>query len=160
MKTYYKRFEALAFFLIIWIILNENFRVDTIIVGAFMAVGTLALTNKLLGIDFAEEFYEPPYALFKYFLKLVFEIYKASFDVIRRIFKGDIHPSFVEYESKFKEELPLVLLSNSITIVPGTAVIERCGSTLTILIADTDPALALKDTAALEKTLEKLERER
>ena len=157
MKYYYKRIEAIAFFMGIWVILNENFRERTLWVGLVISMGTLFITNKLLDIDYAEVFYEPPYALFKYFLTLLIEIYKASFDMLKRIFTGNIHPIFVEYESRFTGELPLVLLSNSITLTPGTAVAQRCGSKLTILSADPDPQSARDGAAGLEKSLEKLD---
>ncbi|MCL1950041.1 MAG: Na+/H+ antiporter subunit E [Turicibacter sp.] len=160
MKTYYKKVESLVFFLLIWVILNENARLDTILIGAAISLLTLTLTNKLVGFDFAEEFYESPFAMVQYFVTLMKEIYKGSFDMFKRIFTKNIHPTFMEYESGFKKELPLVLLSNSVTLVPGTATYERNGSKLFILSAEPDEASVMADTLSLEKSLEKLEAKR
>lgn len=160
MKKYYKRLEVLVFFLLIWVILNENFRLDTLITGGIVSLMVLVVTNKLIGMDYAEEFYEPPYSMLVYFAKLFVETYKAAFDVVKRIFNGNIHPTFVEYETDLKEDRLVTLLSRTVTVVPGTVVYEQCGDKILVLAAETNPQVTLDDMAHWEKTLQKLERNR
>jgi len=161
MKKYYKRLEALLFFLLIWVILNENFRLDTLVTGAIVSVVVLIITNKLIGMNYADEFYEPPYGMFLYFLKLFKEIYKAGIDIVKRIFTGNIHPTFVEYEcSLITEDLSTTLLSRTVTNVPGTIAYEQVGNKIYIVAAEKDVQSTIDDTLDWEKTLEKLERDR
>jgi len=157
MKQQLKRLEAVILFLLIWIILNENARPMTILLGVLFSIVALVMSNKILGIDYGMTFYEPPYLLVKYFLTLIVWVYKSGFDMMKRIVKGDVSPTFVKYESKLKAQVSLVLLSNSITLTPGTATMERDGANLTILSADPDEAVVREGIAVMEATLEHLE---
>ena len=130
--------QMFVFLMLIWIALNESARPFTLIVGLFVCVYSVNFTNKFLKADFSKEFYVHPWNFFKYCLYIVKEIYLAGYDMLKRIFTGDVHPAFMEYESHLKNDLPNVILANSITSTPGTITIHREQNRFVILSANPD----------------------
>lgn len=158
MKVVLKNVQTIVIFMIIWIILFENVRPFTLITGIFISIFTLRVTNGLLKMNYAEEFYAPPVAFFMYFFMLIKDIYVSGFDMLGRILKGKVTPSFTEYESGLSDQLSLLLLSNSITLPPGTITVSRHENHFTILAAHTNEKEVRKEVERIEKRLKKFER--
>ena len=145
--------------MLIWIILNENIKLLTLLIGFFISVSTLRFTNSLLKVNYAETFYVPPIAFLLYACMLVKEIYVSGYDMIKRIFTGNITPTFIEYDSTLSDQLALILLSNSITLPPGGVTVSRHEQHLTILSANSDEEEVLKEVAKYEQKLKGFEKE-
>lgn len=59
-----------------------------------------------------------------YFIILIIEIIKATFDVALRTINGKVEPVIVEIETELKRPVSQVILANSITLTPGTLSID------------------------------------
>lgn len=61
-----------------------------------------------------------------YLARLIVEIVLAGVDVARRVLrkKLDISPGMVEFRTPLKDDIPITLNANSITLTPGTITIE------------------------------------
>lgn len=158
MKVSLKNIQTIIIFMVIWIILFENVRPFTLITGIFVSIFTLRATNALLKIDYAEEFYAPPVALFHYFCRLIRDIYLSGYNMLKHILKGDITPTLMEYESDLSDQLPLLLLSIGITLPPGTITVGRHENHFTILSAHTNVEKVRKEIERMEKLLKSFER--
>jgi len=160
MKSIFKNLQVIFAFTIIWIILNENIRPLTIGIGILISILTLRLTNGLLKLDYAKTFSVSPLSFIVYIVWIIFEVYYSGYDMFKRILKGDIQPTFLEYESKFKDQLSLVLLSNTITLPPGSVTVDRQDQRLTIIVADSDQEKFRKEIERIETNLERIGRRR
>lgn len=59
-----------------------------------------------------------------YFVVLVIEILKSSFDVAFRVVDGKIDPVVIEIDTKLERPISQVILANSITLTPGTLSVD------------------------------------
>jgi len=59
-----------------------------------------------------------------YFIVLIFEIIKATWDVAGRTLNGKVEPVVVEIETELKRPVSQTILANSITLTPGTLSID------------------------------------
>lgn len=59
-----------------------------------------------------------------YFIILIIEIIKATFDVALRTVNGKVEPVVVEIDTELKRPISQVILANSITLTPGTVSID------------------------------------
>ncbi len=59
-----------------------------------------------------------------YFIILIIEIIKATFDVTKRTLNGNVEPVIMEIETELKRPISQVILANSITLTPGTLSID------------------------------------
>ena len=158
MKTFAKNLQMVIVFTIVWIILNENMRPLTLLTGSLISILTLNLTNKLLKLDYANVFNFSPLSFIMYMIWIIIEIYYSGYDMFKRIIKGDIEPTFMEYESKFKDPVSLVILSNTITLPPGSVTIDRDENVLSIITATAETEKFHKEIERIERNLERIGR--
>jgi len=161
MKKYKKiinNAEVLLLFLAMWLILSESLSVLNIVIGVVVSIFTLIATNKLLTMSYADHFHEPPIPMFIYILITIKDIYTSTWDMIKRIFTNRVDPTFTLYKSELKDQVSLVLLSNSITITPGTISIERLDNEIVVLSAENDSNEVVDSIKGTEEFLLKLER--
>ncbi|HMK53223.1 MAG TPA: monovalent cation/H+ antiporter subunit E [Methanobacteriaceae archaeon] len=59
-----------------------------------------------------------------YFIVLIFEIIKATFDVALRTLNGKVEPVIVEIPTVLKRPISQTILANSITLTPGTLSVD------------------------------------
>ncbi len=74
-----------------------------------------------------------------YFIVLIIEIIKATFDVAVRTLNGKIEPVIVEIETELKRPVSQVILANSITLTPGTLSIDVDSKNCVIKVATIVP---------------------
>ena len=145
-------------FTIIYVILNENLNFLTVGLGVFSAVAAIVLTNKILEIDYVEMFHINLWLVLIYFWIIIRDTYVAGFDVIIRIFKGNIKPNFIAYRSDLNDEFLTVLLANAITFPPGAITVDRDGDDMTILTVGYDKKEFRKTTNdKIEKLLKQFD---
>jgi len=122
---------------IVWIVLNESISFQDIILGGALGIISLYITHKYLHFDIYRSTYHIRFCvLIKYFLLLVFQIYKSGFSTIKKIITGKINPDIVEIDTEIKNDLYICFLANSITLTPGTVTIEKNGRKLRVLWID------------------------
>jgi energy-converting hydrogenase B subunit A len=74
-----------------------------------------------------------------YFIVLIVEIIKATFDVALRTLNGKVEPVIVEIETELKRPVSQVILANSITLTPGTLSIDLDSENCIIKVATIVP---------------------
>lgn len=112
---------------LLWLFANSTLARDTLIAGALItaliafAFATFSRTYSVIHWTPKVLFY---YLL--YFAVFLQELVKANLNVMRLVFqpKLDIHPGIVEIKTGLKSSLGRLALANSITLTPGTLVVD------------------------------------
>ncbi len=145
--------------LLIWLIANGNLRADTVISGvvvtAFIALAFSTFARVYSVIRWS------PSVIYHYLVYLAvffIELLKANLNVMRLVFSPriDIRPGIVEIKTELKTPMGRLALANSITLTPGTLVVDIKDDSLFIHwinIGATDPVAA---TEAISGRFEKL----
>ncbi len=117
-----------------WLLITYNFSLFNITIG-FLACIIVIFFSK--GIIYDQNGYLfasiTALTMLKYSFNLLLEIYKSSFSYIARIIKKDCQPLALEVELDVSDPLIISIISNSITLTPGTITINVQGNKLTIL---------------------------
>jgi len=86
-----------------------------------------------------------------YSLNLIKEIYLSSFSYLKRIIKKDCQPFITEVQLEVDDPLIVAIISNSITLTPGTITVNAERNKLTVL--------SLKDCRSDQETVRREIRE-
>ncbi|NOR74427.1 MAG: Na+/H+ antiporter subunit D [Draconibacterium sp.] len=143
---------------VIWVLLNMKLTTEVIISGAIVSV--------LVGLifcytcDIFNDLKLNPKAVWYWFLYIfvfISELVKSNFDVARRVIspKLPINPGFVEVKTKLKSKLGRMILTNSITLTPGTFTVELKDDTIFIHWLDVKGENMEEHTNAIVNKFEK-----
>ena len=139
---------------LIWLIVNSSLAFDTVITGAVVsAIIALAFSG------FARVYSVirwSPVVIYHYLMYLgVFfiELIKANVNVMRLVFSPHINikPGIIEIKTELKSPIGRLALANSITLTPGTLVVDIRDDSLFIHwinISATDPVAATEAISA------------
>jgi multicomponent Na+:H+ antiporter subunit E len=117
-----------------WLLLTFNLNFENIITGIIISIFVARASYNILYDDNGFKFKFPSLLkLIKYSFVLLIEIYKASFVHIIRIIKKDCDPSIITVRLDITDPLLITIISNSITLTPGTITIDTDKNKLTIL---------------------------
>jgi len=139
--------------LLIWLIANGTLATDTVLTGAVITAA-IALAFAACARVYSVIRWSPR-VIFTYFIYLgVFfqELVKANLNVMRYVFSPriDIHPGIVEIKTELQSSIGRLALANSITLTPGTLVVDIRGDSLFIHwinVTATDPVAATREVA-------------
>ena len=95
-------------------------------------------------------------SMLKYLLWLSWQVVIANYDTIRYIYGAKINPHVFTFAPKIKTDYGLVILSNSITVTPGTVVIDAEKHFMVHAISEQSAASLQNKT--LEKRILKVEK--
>lgn len=155
-----KKIMPLTGLMIFFLMLAERVTVEAVVIG--LALSWLVM--KLLRVNVAESDEIPLYAphLWMSWLYLIAvlikEIISANFQVAKIVLSKNmqIEPKIYHYTTKLKDERLVVLLSNAITLTPGTMTVELENDNLTIHALNEGYYKALSENP-IEKILLKVE---
>lgn len=109
----------------LWILFTLDFTLWNLIMGIVICMVISYISFDIFYDNFKSLIRIPNIiTLGKYFIRLVWEIYKSSFINIMRIIKKDHDITIVEVELQVKEPLLITIISNSITLTPGTITLD------------------------------------
>lgn len=146
---------------VIWVIANASLDSQVLASGAILAALVSLLFARFSGSY--REIHLTPRTLYYYFLYVgvfLVELLKANLNVARLVFAKtiDIHPGIVEIKTKLKSRTGRLVLANSITLTPGTLVVDIDGDSLFVHWIDVraqDAEAATREISArFEKYLE------
>ena len=145
------RFFNLWFTLfLIWVIANSTLAYQTLIAGAVISA-VIAFAFAKFARAYSVIHWSPKIIIYYFMYLSVFtlELIKANINVMRLVFSPriDIKPGIVEIKTELKTPLGRLALANSITLTPGTLVVDIQGDSLFIHWIDvsaTDPVEATK----------------
>lgn len=149
-----------VFLFALWLILNGRVTVEICIFGVVITALVYGFCVYALG-------YHPRHekgvlkklGLYVWYgIVLVGEILKANLSVMKVILipPHKYHAAIVKMKVPFKKNISRVLLSNSITLTPGTVTVEQSGEDFTVLCLDKSAAADIPEWN-LVKLLNKLE---
>ena len=139
--------------MLIWLIANGTLAPDTVIAGA-----VISAVIALLFAAFSQVYSVirwSPRVIYNYLLYLgvfLYELVKANLNVMRYVYSPhiDIHPGIVEIKTSLRSPMGRLALANSITLTPGTLVVDMRGDSLFIHwinVTATDPVAATQEIA-------------
>ena len=108
-----------------WVLLNGRITAEILILGVLICGAVYAVCCKLLGYHWRRELdlaRRIP-GMIRYLVILVWEIIKAAWQVMMLTLSPkakEIKPRLVWFKSPVRSEIGKVILSNSITLTPGT----------------------------------------
>ena len=148
------------FLFLLWLVLNGRVTVEICLVGVVLAGAIYAFC--VYALDYHPRHEKriikrlAMYAV--YFFMLLGEIFKANFAVLRTILVPPhrYDPAIVRLRIPLKENISRVILSNSITLTPGTVTVSQEGEEFAVLCLQKDDAKALPEWS-LVKYLRKVE---
>lgn len=121
---------------LLWIILNGRITPEILVFGVVVAGAVFIFLVRVLGYSVSTEkkiLKSVPFII-HYVLNLIWEIVKASCEVLRIAFSpsGRPDPVLFELHSGLKSHFLNVVLANSITLTPGTYTVLLEGDRLVI----------------------------
>jgi multicomponent Na+:H+ antiporter subunit E len=123
-------FAAVLCLTAIWIIFTETISLDNGVIGAGIATLTVLFTRKFLPAKIKGNFSFFRLVTFPFFL--IGQIYVAGFQIIKVMFTGS-KISIVTLKTELKEEALRVVLVDSITLTPGSILIDLEGEKVILL---------------------------
>ena len=108
---------------LIWVMLSGNTSIPNFAFGFALGFGILYLTVR--GADNRKYFYRVP-KTFRFLLRYIYEMFKANLQVARTIMlrKMDVAPAIIKYPLEAKTDFEITMLSNFISLTPGTLVMD------------------------------------
>lgn len=143
---------------VIWILLNDRLTLEVFISGGVVAVAVGLIF--CYSCDIFEDLKLNPKAIWYWFLYIfVFlrELVISNFDVARRVISPrlPINPGIIEVKTKLKSKLGRMILTNSITLTPGTFTVELIGDRIFIHWIDVKSENIEEDTNMIVRKFEK-----
>jgi len=142
-----KKIMPLTGLMLFFLMLAERITIEAVLIGFGLSWAVM----KLLRVEAAENAERPLYApsLWLSWLYLIAvlikEIISANFQVAKIVLSKNmkIEPKIYNYSTSLKDERLIVLLSNAITLTPGTMTVELDHENLTIHALNEDYYKAL-----------------
>jgi multicomponent Na+:H+ antiporter subunit E len=139
--------------LLIWLMANGTLASDTVLTG-MVITAAIALAFSAFSRVYSVVRWSPR-VIYTYLLYLgvfLYELVKANLNVMRYVFSPniDIHPGIVEIKTQLQSPMGRLALANSITLTPGTLVVDMRGDSLFIHwinVTATDPVAATREVA-------------
>jgi len=143
---------------VIWLLLNNSLQTEIVLIGL-----GISLVMPFLLCGKCEVFTNlslSPKAIvysFLFLLTFIWELFKANFDVARRVITPSlpINPGIVEVKTKLKSKIGRVILADSITLTPGTFTLEIQDDSLFIHWIDVQSTDVAESTRLIVEKFEK-----
>jgi multicomponent Na+:H+ antiporter subunit E len=110
-----------------WMLFNWSIAPFSLLMGAFFSFITALVSFRFFITDVEADrraLLPKPYLMVYYLLLLIFKLYVSSFKVLYHVLLGRINPRIVHFRTRLKSDLARVVLTNSITLTPGTITLD------------------------------------
>jgi len=143
---------------IIWLIANASLAYHTVVAGLVISA-LIALLFATFSRVYSVVSWSP-FVIYYYLLYLIvflIELVKANVHVMRLVFspKINIHPGIVEIKTELKSPMGRLALANSITLTPGTLVVDIKDDSLFVHCIDIKSIDKVKATEEISSRFEK-----
>ena len=151
----------LLLFFLVWIIFNGAITTEICIFGVVVAFLMFGFVCKFMDYSWRKEkllIQRSGYFLF-YLGNLLIEIVRANVSVCHFVLsdRDEIHPVMVSFHTTLKSGLARVILTNSITLTPGTITVSLQGDEVIVHCLDRSLAEGMENSSFV-KMLEHMER--
>jgi multisubunit Na+/H+ antiporter MnhE subunit len=131
--------ELFLCLLIFWLLFTMSLSIQNILIGICVSFLITHISLRVFYADFETVIRIPNiFTLSKYLVRLIYEIYIASFVNILRIIKADYDIKLVKVQLDITTPLLVTIIANSITLTPGTITVEAKGNILYVLTMKDD----------------------
>ena len=143
---------------IFWLFLSDSYTMNSFVLGYLFALLLVYLMRKILPGRF---YIITLYKIIKLIFVLLIELIKANIDVLRIILQPRIknESAFFVYETDLQHKWQVALLSNLITLTPGTVVIGVNDDMKRLYIHCLNFSTKEEEVASIKGSLEKAVRE-
>lgn len=139
--------------LILWLVANDTLEIHSVVAGVVITA-TIAFAFAKFSRVYSVVRWSPKaiFYFLMYFAVFIEELVKANINVMGLVFRRriDIKPGIVEIKTELKSPMGRLALANSITLTPGTLVVDMRGDSLFIHwvnVTATDPVAATQAIA-------------
>lgn len=149
MQRIYSKITMFLSLLIFWIILSGEINKRQIIIGVIASAVALAVSEAVLYRFRSSRVKIPSAYRIIWFSGLVgIEIFKAAYEHIIRVLTGAEEPKVIKVRLDIMDEFSIALISNAITLTPGTITVEILKNQLTVIgfAKDEEDIKKIKDT--------------
>ena len=151
----------LLLFFLVWIIFNGSITTEICIFGVVVAFLMFGFVCKFMDYSWRKEklvIQRSGYFLL-YLGNLLIEIVRANVSVCHFVLsdRDEIHPVMVSFHTTLKSGLARVILTNSITLTPGTITVSLQGDEVIVHCLDRSLAEGMENSSFV-KMLEHMER--
>ncbi len=134
MRIVNKRLRLFLLLIASWLVFTLDLNLVNIVIGIMMSSIITIVAFKTVYDREGTPFYIMEFTTFiRFILRLFYEIYKSSFIHILRIIKKDENPIIFEVELSVKNPYIISIISNAITLTPGTITVDIIGNKLYVL---------------------------
>ncbi|MCI2948028.1 multicomponent Na+:H+ antiporter subunit E [Staphylococcus caledonicus] len=142
----------------IWIFLSGSYTLNNLLLGFILGIGLVYLFNRVLPGRF---YLIKVYKIIKLVVVFFIELIKANIDVLKIVLQPTLknQPGFFIYDTDLKTDWQIVLLSNLITLTPGTVVLGISDDRTKIYIHSIDFSTKEEEVEGIKSSLEKVVRE-
>jgi len=156
LRRWAKSIPLLIALIAVWVVMNEQLNWIVFISGIAVGIIALVVTRLVLNRSYADELWLGWRAGLIFFPYLLWQIFLAALNLIKVIISGRDEYVEFNYHTTLPDDLSIFLLASSITLTPGTIVIGREGSDLTVLAVGSSVADAEGGCATLERHIARL----
>lgn len=142
----------------IWLFLSGSYTLNNFVLGFILGAIFVFIFSKA----FSTRFYaHKVWKILKLAFVFLIELIKANIDVLKIILQPKIQnqPGFFVYKTDLKTDWQIVLLSNLITLTPGTVVLGISDDRTKIYIHSIDFSTKENEVESIKSSLEKVVRE-
>ena len=149
-------------FFVFWVILNASITVEVVMIGIVVAAVMSCFTYRVIGLSLTTEkkAWTRFVQIMDYFVLLIYEIIIANIQMIKVVLSPVIrlNPRIVLFDSPTRSIISKVCHANSITITPGTIMVDLQGKGDRFAVYGINPSLleGINDTGFVHK-LRKME---
>lgn len=142
----------------IWIFLSGSYTLNNLLLGFILGLGLVYLFSRILPGRF---YLIKVYKILKLAVVFFVELLKANIDVLKIVLQPKLknEPGFFVYHTDLKIDWQIVLLSNLITLTPGTVVLGISDDRRKIYIHSIDFSTKEEEIEGIKSSLEKVVRE-
>ena len=113
--------------MVVWILITWSFAVQELLAGVLVSLATALFSSKFFVCGDSWRFFNPAktVSLIGYSFTFCKELVKANVDMAKRVYGGcKVNPGIVKVPTEMQSDYGLALLSDSITLTPGTITME------------------------------------
>ncbi|KAA2276906.1 Na+/H+ antiporter subunit E [Staphylococcus haemolyticus] len=142
----------------IWIFLSGSYTLNNLLLGFILGLGFVYLFSRILSGRF---YFIKIYKILKLAVVFFVELLKANIDVLKIVLQPKLknEPGFFVYHTDLKTDWQIVLLSNLITLTPGTVVLGISDDRRKIYIHSIDFSTKEEEVEGIKSSLERVVRE-
>lgn len=153
-QVYWKLFFI---FILLWSLLHESFAPSVLASGALASFVSVYASDRLFFKSFDLSIYHLPLKkALPFLLRLFIDIYASTFSLVKAMLQGKLRPEVVRIHTRVANPWHQCLVSNAITMTPGTVTINKSGKELTVLWLTPETEDAAEQAAMIQGSFEKV----